>query len=361
MIPGLSSPTVPIPTTTRFCDLHACAFRSCPNPRPFDSLQYCALHKCRVPTCQDLIKTPAGNVAAMASLLSLAAAAAALGGGNSGGSTNMSSMPGCGSGSLEDILLLSATATGGGGGAGISASAGRGGVHHAHYCTRHSCQGDGGRCGEEVVAIPTPTPTPTPTSTTSYPYDKSEDDGPARGGGGRTRRRRRRDKPAAAAAAANNGATNNEGGGEAETKSRFCRLHKCIRHGCPAEGTYHRSNNSGGGMCNHHYYDNDKENHHQNRSGSYYRHRHHGRNRRDGPHPPPDGSGGFPPFGMMPGIGPMMMPPPGMGYPHFFPFPPGSSPMYYDSESNSGTSSEDESGSSHRRGPRVPPFPGMFY
>lgn len=304
---------------SRYCDVHACAFRTCPNPRPFDSLQYCALHKCHSTTgCQELVRTitdpgaTTGTAAAAtaATLLNHLAAALGTGGIASAGLD------------LDGVLGMGGGWCGGG--------------TQGRYCARHTCQGDGGRCGEEIV--------PLVHGTTTY-HGQDE-----RGRRGRRRRRREDTGPSRQSPDANS----------LNELSRFCRQHKCLLRGCAAEATRQINNGEAGGTCDRHYPPEDNGSNSQG-SGSHHRrrHQHHEKNRSNGPAPP---FGGFPPpFGMMPPPGPMpmMMPTPAMGYPPFF--PPGFCPPMYDGESDSGFSDEFDNEGSERRAPNSPPYRGVFF
>lgn len=304
-----------------FCDLHVCGFRGCPNGRPFDSLQYCALHKCRSTTgCQDVVKntmTTDSDVAAATTLLGQMFASLGRGGASAG---------------LEHLLV----------GGNLSPWL----THRNSYCARHACQGDGGRCRDEVVSVPT-----------IHQEDTNESDK-------RGRRRNRTEDPRAYSRNNNSDSSSGE-----QQLSHFCRKHLCARHGCPAEATRPGIHGEGG-TCGRHYRSDhsDHSNDHKERpSGSHHRRRRrHDSERRNTPPlppPPPPPPPGFAPFGMMPmpmPPAPMMVPPP-TGYPPFF--PAGCCPPRYDdgSDSESFDGDDDDGGVRGRRGPFGPPFPGVYY
>lgn len=109
---------------------------------------------------------------------------------------------------LQQTRLLLAAASGGGAGGGAGLLSGLLGLN-GKFCAAHSCLGDGGKCGAEVVG--------------------TEDDEQA-GGIGRRGWRRRGD----------------------EVK-RFCQRHECSHRGCRAEATHQNRRGSRGGMCDRHY------------------------------------------------------------------------------------------------------------
>lgn len=200
----------------RYCADHSCSFRACPNARPLDSLQFCSAHKCGVATCQDQVKH--------ALALGLGSAAPPL--------------------LLQTRLLLAA------GGAGAGVGGGLWGMVGGKFCAAHSCLGDGGKCGAEVVGD-----------------DDDEGVGGGCGADGRTGRWRRARR----------------GGAGGEEAKRFCQRHECSHRGCCAEATHHSRRGRRGGMCDRH-----------------YRRRREGRGGGAGPF----GAVGMPPMGMMPGFPP---------------------------------------------------------
>lgn len=105
---------------------------------------------------------------------------------------------------LQQTRLLLAAASG----SGVGPLSGLWGMT-GKFCAAHSCLGDGGKCGAEVVGT-----------------DEEE----AAGSVGRRGRRRRGD----------------------EVK-RFCQRHECGHRGCRAEATHQNRRGSRGGMCDRHY------------------------------------------------------------------------------------------------------------
>lgn len=167
----------------RWCDDHACGLRSCPNPRPPESLQYCSAHRCGAGACQEQARRAAVH---HPSLLDAPLHARLL----------LAGGVGAGAGALGSSLAL-------------LGAAGMG-----RFCAAHSCQGDGGRCGGEVVGA---------AAATAHGGDFET------GGRGRAGRR---------------------GSGEAV---RFCSRHECSRGGCRAEATHWSRRGDRGGLCDRHY------------------------------------------------------------------------------------------------------------
>lgn len=173
------------------------------------------------------------------------------------------------------------------------------------FCAAHSCQGDGGRCGGEVVGA----------------------EGDYLEAAGRRGRDRDRDRERER--------ERGRGGrrGLVDEAVRFCTRHECSRSGCRAEAT-HRSRRGGsgrgGGLCDRHY-----------------------RKRKDGAGAGGGVGGGFGPMGGMPVPMPMPMGM-GMGMGMGFPSPFFGPPPGYDS-------SESSSDSDDGWRPRGLPFGGPFY
>lgn len=202
---------------------------------------------------------------------------------------------------MQARLLFLLAAGGGAAAAGVAPGGGLLGASTGRFCAAHSCQGDGGRCGSEVVGAGGE-------YFETYGGRKGDRE---RGRGGRGARRGLVDEPA-----------------------RFCARHECSRSGCRAEATHwSRRGGSGrrgggGGLCDRHY-----------------------RKRKDGAVGGGVGGVGFgPPVGGMPV--PMSMPM-GMGMGMAFPPPFFGAPGYDSSESSS--DSDDE------RGPRGLPFGRPFF